>query len=165
MQRKHSGRKRPVPLNLVSMIDIFTVLVFFLLVNFGDVTLLSEAQDLELPMSVAEVKPKDTIVVVVSREAVLVAGRPIATLKQVETATEGVIPALQEAIRKQIALAPPLPPTAPGTTPEPRRVTILGDKDTPYTVLKKVMQSCAVEDVGKISLAVTPKGALSEMAF
>jgi biopolymer transport protein ExbD len=163
MQRKHARLKRPVPLNLVSLIDIFTVLVFFLIVNFGDVTLLSEADNLELPLSVAEQKAKEGIVVVVSRDDVLVAGKSVAKVSDLAQSDQLIVPAIQEAIRQQIAIAPP-PPTPPGASaPEPRRVTVLGDKGTPYSVLKKVMQSCSVEDVGKIALAVTPKGALGDL--
>jgi biopolymer transport protein ExbD len=38
-----------------------------------------------------------------------------------------------------------------------REVTILGDKETPYNVLKKVMATCTAADYGQISLAVLQK--------
>lgn len=163
MQRKHSRLRRPVPLNLVAMIDIFMVMVFFLLVNYGDVTLLAEAEDLVLPASVAEVRPTQTIVVVVSRNNILVGGQAIATIEDVERSTDPFIPELQEAVRRAIAAAP-VPPSADGETTGTRRVTILGDKGTRYEVLKKIMKSCVVGDVGKIAFAVTPTAAYSGFA-
>jgi biopolymer transport protein ExbD len=35
-----------------------------------------------------------------------------------------------------------------------REVTILGDRGTPYSVLRKVMATCTDADYGKVSLAV-----------
>ena len=38
-----------------------------------------------------------------------------------------------------------------------REVTIMGDKEIPYKVLKKVMATCTEADYGQISLAVLQK--------
>jgi biopolymer transport protein TolR len=38
-----------------------------------------------------------------------------------------------------------------------REVTILGDRATPYSVLRKVMATCTDADYGKVSLAVVER--------
>jgi len=49
--------KRRADLNLIPLIDVFTVLVFFLLVHPNDGAMLPTAQRLHLPESVAEADP------------------------------------------------------------------------------------------------------------
>jgi len=38
-----------------------------------------------------------------------------------------------------------------------REVTIMGDKDTPYSLLKKIMLTCSDADYGKVSFAVVER--------
>ena len=38
-----------------------------------------------------------------------------------------------------------------------REVTIMGDKSTPYSVLRKIMATCTDADYGKVSLAVVER--------
>ena len=65
MERHHKRHKRSTALNLVSLMDIFTILVFFLLVNSSEVQTLPNAKDLVLPESVAEERARETVVVLV----------------------------------------------------------------------------------------------------
>lgn len=53
--RMHRRHRHQEELNLVSLIDIFSVLVFFLIVNFGDMSVL----DLNLPAAATEPQPED----------------------------------------------------------------------------------------------------------
>ena len=71
MKRHHKRHKRTTTLNLISLMDIFTILVFFLLVNSGDVQTLPNAKDLALPESVAEQRARETVVVMVTEENLL----------------------------------------------------------------------------------------------
>ena len=52
MERRNVRGKKSVTLNLVSLMDIFTILVFFLLVNSGQVETLPNARDITLPESI-----------------------------------------------------------------------------------------------------------------
>ena len=61
MERHHKRHQRNVTLNLVSLMDIFTILVFFLLVNSGDVQTLPNAKDMALPESVAEQRARERV--------------------------------------------------------------------------------------------------------
>ena len=86
LQRRQIRRERNAPLvdmNLVSLIDIFTILIFFLLSNSTEVQTLTSSKAVRLPESVAETSPKETVVVVVSNEAILVQGRKVADVAEV----------------------------------------------------------------------------------
>ncbi len=71
---RHHKRGKGAPLNLVSLMDIFTILVFFLLVNSSDVEVLPNAKDVQLPESIAEEKAKETVVIVIGDDDIIVQG-------------------------------------------------------------------------------------------
>ena len=74
MEKKHDKHKAMGGLNLISLMDIFTILVFFLLVNSQDVETLPNAKDLQLPESYAEEKARENVVVMVTDDSILVQG-------------------------------------------------------------------------------------------
>ncbi len=149
--RRHHARNRTTALQLVSLMDIFTILVFFLLVNSSDVHVLPNTKDIQMPESIAEQKPRETVVVLVTEHAILVQGTPVATIEQVMDSDGIIIPALRVALsnQNQRFLSPDL-----AADIEKREVTIMGDKEIPYSLLKKVMATCTQADYGRISLAV-----------
>jgi biopolymer transport protein ExbD len=63
MASNHRRMQQNSKLNLVSLMDIFTILVFFLMVNSGDVEILQSDKDITLPDSVSEQKPDLTLLV------------------------------------------------------------------------------------------------------
>ena len=78
LQRRaeRKGRNQTmVDMNLVSLIDVFTILIFFLLSSASGVELLPSPKAVKLPESIAEKSPKETIVVIVSESDILVDGR------------------------------------------------------------------------------------------
>lgn len=149
--RKHHARNRTVALQLVSLMDIFTILVFFLLVNSSDVQVLPNVRDIQMPESIAEQKPRETVVVLVTKHAILVQGTQVATIDEAMNSAGLMIPALQAALMNQNKrfLSQDL-----AADIEKREVTIMGDKEIPYRLLKKVMATCTQSDYGRISLAV-----------
>jgi len=151
---RHHARKRPSSLNLVSLMDIFTILVFFLLVNSAEVQTLEPPKALALPESVALEKPRDTVVVMVTTDQVLVQGAPVVSVADVDSAAGVIIGPLRDALKAQTDRALM---RAAATDLSAREITILGDKDVPYRVLKKVMATCTDADFGKLSLAVIQK--------
>lgn len=151
MERRNERSKKTVTLNLVSLMDIFTILVFFLLVNSSDVEVLPNTKDIQLPESVAEEKARENVVVVVTDEQVLVQGRPIAQVADILAAEELVIPALELELRQ---LSDRVLRKAAQAQIAEREVTIMGDKELPYSLLKRVMATCTAADYGRISLAV-----------
>ena len=154
MDKHHKRNTRSSGLNLVSLMDIFTILVFFLLVNSSDVETLPNSEDLQLPESIAEEKAKETVVILIGETDILVQGSAVATVAQVQAQKGNDIPALREALKSQNdrVLRREARDDIAG-----REVTIMGDKDIPYRVLKKVMATCTSADYGQISLAVLQK--------
>ncbi|HLU07284.1 MAG TPA: biopolymer transporter ExbD [Woeseiaceae bacterium] len=154
MERRHNRGKRGGALNMVSLMDIFTILVFFLLVNSSDVEVLPNAKDVQLPESIAEEKAKETVVILIGDEDILVQGLQVAKVADVLKQAGNDIPALRQALMSQNerVLRQETKDDIAG-----REVTIMGDKDIPYRVLKKVMATCTGSDYGRISLAVMQK--------
>jgi len=154
MERHHARLRRGSGLNLVSLMDIFTILVFFLLVNSAEVQTLETPKDIALPESIAENKPRETVVVHVSHDQVLVQGDPVVTLAEVEALEGNIIEPLKAALQRQSDRVLREAAAADAAT---REVTILGDRELPYRVLKKIMATCTDANYGKLSLAVIQK--------
>lgn len=148
---KHHKRRSSGTLNLVSLMDIFTILVFFLLVNSQDVETLPNAKDIQLPESYAEEKARENVVILITDEHILVQGRAVARTSEVLAQTDVVIPDLERELRLQTERL--LRKDTQASIAD-REVTIMGDKELPYSLLKKIMASCTAADYGKISLAV-----------
>ena len=72
--RNHQG----LDMNLVALIDIFTILIFFLMSSTG-IEVLSTARAVKLPESTAEKMPRETVVISVSATEIVVGGRKVAT--------------------------------------------------------------------------------------
>ena len=154
MAKHHKRHGGAGALNLVSLMDIFTILVFFLLVNSSDVQSLPNAKELQLPESIAEDKAKETVVIMIGETDLIVQGMPIAKIADIMAIKGNDIPELREALLSQNdrVLRREAKEDIAG-----REVTIMGDKDIPYRLLKKVMATCTESDYGRISLAVLQK--------
>jgi biopolymer transport protein ExbD len=155
MERHHKRHKRGSAINLVSMMDIFTILVFFLLVNSSEVEVLPNAKDIVLPDSTAEEKVRESVVVLLTDTQVLVQGRPVAEIAEVDASDSLIIPALRDALADQAGRA--ILAAAGDDAIADREVTIMGDREIPYSLLKKVMATCTAADYGRLSLAVLQK--------
>ena len=161
MERHHQRHKNSVTLNLVSLMDIFTILVFFLLVNSGDVHTLPNARDLALPESVAEQRARETVVVLVTAQDLLVQGRVVVSVAEVMSRDEIIIPELRAALQNQTNR------TLRQDTRDDiasREVTIMGDKKVPYLLLKRIMATCTAAEYGQLSLAVLQKSSAIQLA-
>lgn len=152
MARNHRRHKTSPKLNLTSLMDIFTILVFFLMVNSSDVQVLDSKKSIKLPESVAEKKPQETLVVMVSDQDLLVQGRKLADISVVLSREEDVIPELDKELKYQASRKPI---TDEAKKKKGRDITIMGDKEVPYKLLKKVMTTCAQAEFRNISLAVS----------
>ena len=154
MEKHHKRHARGGTLNLISLMDIFTILVFFLLVNSSEVETLPNAKDLQLPESIAEEKAKETVVILIGKTDIIVQGKPVAKIADVMAIKGNDIPPLREALLSQNDRVMRREATKDIVG---REVTIMGDKDIPYRLLKKVMATCTEADYGQISLAVLQK--------
>jgi hypothetical protein len=93
MAKHHKRNRGSGALNLVSLMDIFTILVFFLLVNSSDVETLPNTKDLQLPESIAEEKAKETVVILIGEQDIIVQGTPVAKVADVMKIKGNDIPA------------------------------------------------------------------------
>ncbi len=154
MDKRHKRNKAAGSLNLVSLMDIFTILVFFLLVNSSDVEVLPNAKDIQLPESIAEEKARETVVILIGEVDIIVQGTPIVKVADVMRRRGNDIPELRQALLSQNdrVLRKEAQRDIAG-----REVTIMGDRDIPYRLLKKVMATCMDAEYGQISLAVLQK--------
>jgi biopolymer transport protein TolR len=144
-------------INLIPMMDILCVLVFFLLFHSFNSTL-PDAQ-LTLPASIAETKPRETVTIVVSPQAVMVQGEPVANTPELLEDNTGIVSQIRdrlEVIERNIA------ETGSKTFEQGKEVTLLADKTIPFKVLKKIMSTCTAAGYGRISLAVMQKEAKIE---
>jgi biopolymer transport protein TolR len=144
------GQITGLGLNLIPMMDVLTVLVFFLLFHSfnGD---MPEAK-ITLPDSVVETKPRETVHIVVTPEVVMVQGEAVVRTPELQNDSSGMV---QEVIERLRQLEPHLPKTGA----ENREVTLLADKTIEFKVLKKIMSTCTASGYGRISLAVVQKAA------
>ncbi len=156
MDRHHKRGKSTPGFNMVSLMDIFTILVFFLLVNSGEGEVLPSTRNVELPDSVSEQKPRQNIVVMITDTDILVQGSRVAQIDNIPDTGKLTIEPLKRALEMQNDHR--LIKTA-NNKKAPPEVTIMGGKAIPYQLLKKVMATCTEAGFGKISLAVFQKPA------
>jgi biopolymer transport protein ExbD len=138
---------------LTSLMDIFTVLVLYLLVNQSTGVTLEPPSWVVLPDSAVDTAPRESIVIALTQKDVLIQGQPVATLAEVEASPVADIDAIHKRIL-EIKDAAGKQAEQSGVSTE---VTILADRSVPFKVLKKVMTSSANAGYGKISLAVNQK--------
>ncbi len=151
MLKNHRRFLRPAKLNLVSLMDIFTILVFFLLINSGNNEILKVSKHIRLPDSVAEQPPDSTITVMVTETSVIVDGRAVATMEDI-IESDGIIPGLAEELNY---IASKRTQLTEDEQVRGRAITILGDQAIPYEILKRVMMTCAKSNYRDLSMAVT----------
>ncbi len=142
-----------VDMNLVSLIDIFTLLIFFLLANSSEVEVLPSSKAVHLPLSTAEKPAKETVVVVVNNDDILVQGAKVASSQEALEAKGDLIPALKAELEAQSARQL----VKAENEANRQAVTILGDKQIPYRLLRKVMFTCARANFTQVRFAVLKK--------
>lgn len=155
MSRHHARSKRSASLNMVSLMDIFTILVFFLLVSSSSVHDLPNAKQIKLPESVSTDLPKETVVIVVGASDIVVQGRKIASVANIMRSNSDEIKPLKDELLRLTARK--VRQKTAGGKPVLREVTIMGDKKIPFALLKKIMLTCTKASYSNISLAVLHK--------
>ena len=136
-------------LNMVSLMDIFTILVFFLLVTSSDSESLPSAKSIKLPSSTTEQQPKKTLVVMVNEKDIQINGKHIVTVADAINSDKKIIPRLALELIEHAKTQP--------VNKKRYDITVMGDKEIPYKLLKKIMLTCAGTKFANISLAVVRK--------
>ena len=152
MALHHKRRKdRTASLNMVSLMDIFTILVFFLLVTSSDSDALPSPKSISLPASTTEKIPKKTLVIMVTSSHIQINGNNVVSLNEALNEKKNIIPELAKSLFRYAEKE--------DKTKKRYNVTIMGDKKIPYKLLKKIMVTCAGTKYANISLAVVQKQA------
>ena len=147
---RKSRNQTMVDMNLVSLIDVFTILIFFLLSNATGVEILPSPKAVMLPESISQKSPRETVVVVISGTEILVQNRAIASVPDVLAGDGDVIAPLKAELDlqagRQVVRA--------DNEAQAKAVTIMGDKDIPYRLLRKIMYTSARANFSDVSFAV-----------
>ena len=141
-------------LNLVSLMDVFTILVFFLLVNSSSSDVMEPPKNIKLPDSSVEAKPRETVIVMITPEQILVQGEPVISTQEVINSKAAIIDEVKQRLllQKKKVLG-----ISTKTVSQSNEVTVLAHRTVPFHLMKKVMASCTSAGYGKISMAVIQK--------
>ena len=154
LKRMSRNRGKIGKMNLTSLMDVFTILVFFLLVNSGSVEVLDAPKEVTLPESRVETKPRETVIILVSPDEVLVQGKSVALVADILAG----VPSNTDGIKNRLAeLKENIIGTNTRVVASAQEVTILADKSVPFIVIKEIMSTCTGEGYENVSLAVTKK--------
>jgi len=154
MKRMGRNKRKVTGLNLTPLMDVFTILVFFLLFHSSGGDILETPKQIKLPDSVVETKPRETVVIMVSPEVVVVQGEAVVNTPELlddsVRMVAGITDRLEQLERNIIGISTK-------AVAEGKEITVLADKTIPFKVLKKIMSTCTGSGYGRISLAVIQK--------
>lgn len=149
-----AAKQKKAGLNLVSLMDVFTILVFFLLVNSSSSDVMEPPKNIKLPESVVDSKPRETVIVLITEENVLVQGDVVMSTAEVIASKDAIIQPIKQRLldqqKKVIGIRTKV-------IADSKEVTVLAHRTLPFKLLKKIMASCTSAGYGKISLAVVQK--------
>jgi len=160
--KRMSRNRVTVPkMNLTSLMDVFTILVFFLLVNSATNEILETPKQIVLPASFVEEKPRETVVIFISANDVTVQGEAVIQTSEILVSpTQRIDPIatrLNELTASVIGIST-------RTVAQSQEVTILADRMIPFSVIKRVMSTCTGEGYSQISLAVLQKAPETQLS-
>lgn len=143
-------------LNLVALMDIFTILVFFLLLNSGEAEKLENAKFINLPDSHAGTPPHGDLVVLIGEESIWLGDDLVISVEEVIEDPKSAIEPLSEAL---IAYKERMGELNSYEQQNGLALTIMGDHAVPFGLLKNVMATCRLENFRDIALAVNQTAA------
>jgi biopolymer transport protein ExbD len=150
-RKRHHGASH---FALIPFIDMMTILVVFLLAHTAEVDVLPNTKNIAIPQSLSDHKPNPTVVVMITKDSLYVDGRLVSSVADLEASRDPVIAPLKVALMAQ---NDKILSAEQKTDISKREITIMGDKSTPYSLLKKIMLTCSEADFGKVSFAVVER--------
>lgn len=177
LSRKASSKRELVALlSLTAMVDMFTVLVVFLLQNYKtDNVVLHIPRDVVLPKAYATKELKPSHVVTISPDHILLGKEKIATFEDVKEQKEWMIKALYAALKENMAKKKSELELGLGTnlrkaikdpeedkgkvneSPEWSKVTVQASEKTDFLTVKKIMYTVTEAGASEINFAVVKK--------
>ena len=158
--KRSKRRGNPVvQLTLTSLMDIFTILLLFLLVHMGEEAVALPASDqLDLPISSSKISPESTLVLMVTTQDIFLEGHQLMSVDDALKENEVVLLPVKEELDRLAKRSRFLSSQNKAITFS-GRITVMGDKKIPFRLLKKIMQTCAQAGYGEVSLGVIKKEA------
>lgn len=153
MAQHHLRNRADAQLNLIPLIDILSVMVAFLLVYSTEVEVIQNSKGIEIPQSIAQTAPKQSVVVMVTKTDLFVQGEFISSIADIRAAPGPLIAPLRDALKRPLLVGKEMTEKDLAQ----REITVMADKAIPYDILKRVMATCTDADYGRISLAVIQK--------
>jgi biopolymer transport protein ExbD len=144
------GYKTPTVI-LTSLMDIFIVMVIYLLMNQAIGVDVAPPRSIKLPNSMVETQPRQTVVMTVSKVDIVVQGERVATIAEVLDNQEDYIKAVGE---RMLMIRKSYIGISDEAVSNSTEVTIMADRAIPFKVLKKLMATSSSAGYEKISLAV-----------
>lgn len=135
--------------------DIFTILVFFLLVSSSNVQQLPNKKEISLPTSIAKKAPKETLIISVTQRKILVQGREVAVIDQIMTEDSDRISGLEEELKFQFSKTSVI--SNVGDKLRGKAITIMGDENISYALLRKILATCRESNYTQIAFAAMQK--------
>jgi biopolymer transport protein TolR len=148
--REHSDAE----LNLIPLIDVMSVMVAFLLIYTADVEIVQNSKGVEIPQSTADVRPQQSVIVMLTKEHLFVQGERVSSIAEVRNTEASLVEPLRRVLDRPLLGADP---ALMDVDPAAREITVLADKSLPFDVVRKVMATCTASAYGSISLAVLQK--------
>ncbi|MBI1823687.1 MAG: biopolymer transporter ExbD [Nitrospirae bacterium] len=148
IRNKSRRHLEPPRLNLTAMVDVFTVLLVFLLKSYSAEGTLNSPVPVNLPISTANLSGDLNLVVTVTEKELFLDQTKIVDSSLFSTDVPN-IPKLDEAVVSLMHKN--------NTPSSQKQVTIQGDKRIPYYLLRKIIYTFTQNGFTDISLAVYPK--------
>jgi len=143
-------------LKLTSMIDMFTILLVFLLKSYSaEGQIMSITKDLRLPESTSQMQPKVTSIVAITQEWIIVDGRPIVKIEDIMASENMLIKSLESELSKIRSISEGIGEISDDMQGFKGNITIQGNRDITFDLLKKIMLTCGSTGYNNMLLAVS----------
>jgi len=153
--RKPRRREPTFTLRLTSMIDVFTILLVFLLKSYSaDGQIMTVSKELSLPISTSIKSPETSSIIMITEKMILVDGRPLMSVKDAIESKNLRLENLYKDLRAKRLMAESVSQLDEKMAFR-GDITIQGDSKIPFEVLKRVMYTCGQVGYNNMLLAVT----------
>lgn len=152
-QRRHARQRHKkqqvTQLSLTSLMDIFTILVFFLLISAQNPIQMPSLKDLTLPTSSTSDSINRSMTLVIAKNEIRVNDQVV--MRFDPNATNQDFQALAQVLAEQRLVQKPTQ-TLNGVAQY--QIVIMADQKLPYSFLRQVMRACSEQQFGEVSFAV-----------
>src|SRR5471032_2540168 len=99
MAQHHLRNRADAQLNLIPLIDILSVMVAFLLVYSTEVEVIQNAKGIEIPQSIAQTAPRESVVVMITKTDLYVQGEFVTSIADIRNAKTALVEPLLAALK------------------------------------------------------------------